>query len=113
MAAESRLRRRQRAAAAVGVVAIVEQAGGRTAVVAARVAAALVRVFAILIEGQSQRQIGVQFVVEQLECQTIARRTSEERRVGKEWSVRVYISGRRIIKKKKNKKQNNDTINIK
>src|SRR3546814_4242372 len=74
MAAESRLRRRQRAAAAVGVVAIVEQAGGRTAVVAARVAAALVRVFAILIEGQSQRQIGVQFVVDQLECQPIARR---------------------------------------
>src|SRR3546814_18441626 len=74
MAAESRLRRRQRAAAAVGVVAIVEQAGGRTAVVVARVAAALVRVFAILNEGQSQRPIGDQFVVDTPICQPIARR---------------------------------------
>src|SRR3546814_16961638 len=43
---------------------------------------------------------------------TAARWRSEERRVGKEWSVRVDLGGRRIIKKKKKKvtQYNNDQI---
>src|SRR3546814_16013735 len=36
---------------------------------------------------------------------------SEERRVGKEWSVRVDLGGRRIIKKKKKKIVKRDSLN--
>src|SRR3546814_15660970 len=39
-----------------------------------------------------------------------ATRRSEERRVGKELSVRVDLGGRRIIKKKKNKQHKMDTM---
>src|SRR3546814_19183896 len=38
---------------------------------------------------------------------------SEERRVGKRVSVRVDLGGRRIIKKKKQKRTHTDTIHIK
>src|SRR3546814_11555608 len=57
-----------------------------------------------------QPAIAGQRLIARAQCRPPRSSRSEERRVGKEWSVRVDLGGRRIIKKKK--KNTNNRVDL-